>query len=333
MADELKTIHDSSVATVKHRLLNGAGQHYNSDSEEFEDYNVSNLADYRLATTEKTVGAGLSWYVTSFPSAITTPGVYYFFGEETSVPDALSDPSPIVWNGAAEMFPAEGGPVESYNKDTMPNSAIIATVTAGVGLDSANKPYSHNGTAQAGSTSQITLQSSASAVDNYYKNAQLFAVGGAGANQASAIIDSYNGTTKVAIFREAVSTAFDNTTQYQILKNSQLASESTSDYQGTISLTIDDTNSQDEYSVIWYLRTAPITSGITLPTIQVIKWDDGTDLIASTAMTQIGSTGAYKYAATTTARITRGSPYLIKMTATIDGEVRTAEKFLGRDSS
>jgi len=105
-----------------------------------------------------------------------------------------------------------------------------------------------------------------------------------------------------------------------------------STYHADIAFIRDQSGVQDEYVAIWFKNGVRITSGITSPTIQVIKRVDGTDLIASTAMTQIGSTGAYKYTAVTTERQTTGEGSLVVVGATIDAASRTFAKSLGRDS-
>lgn len=88
----------------------------------------------------------------------------------------------------------------------------------------------------------------------------------------------------------------------------------------------------DDYIVVWYRNGIPITSGITSPTIQVYLVADGSDLIdAATAMTEIASTGTYKYT-TTADRLSRGTGAVAKVTATIDGVVRVGIKPIGRDS-
>lgn len=102
-------------------------------------------------------------------------------------------------------------------------------------------------------------------------------------------------------------------------------------YHADIDLTIDDANSQDEYTVQWIKNGAPVTSGITVPKIQVVKRADGTDLIAATAMTQIGSTGSYKYTEATN-RITAGEAVVVVVTATIDSATRTWKRPAGRDA-
>lgn len=109
--------------------------------------------------------------------------------------------------------------------------------------------------------------------------------------------------------------------------------QSKSVYHADIKLNIDDANSRDEYTITWFKNGVRITSGITVPTIKVVKRSDGTDLIASTTPTQIASTGSYKHDATTTARMTAGEDALAIVGATIDGEARTFATLVGRDSS
>lgn len=70
-------------------------------------------------------------------------------------------------------------------------------------------------TAQAGAVGSITLDATASATDDVYRNMEIRATAGSGVGQ-TALIKSYNGTTKVATFYENVTTAFDVTTVYSI---------------------------------------------------------------------------------------------------------------------
>lgn len=104
-------------------------------------------------------------------------------------------------------------------------------------------------------------------------------------------------------------------------------------YYALVDLSVDQSNTQDEYTVTWVKNDAAVTSGITSPSIHVVKRADGTDLIPSgTALTQIGSTGSYKLDEGTN-RITNGEAILITVTATIDGEPRTFPGVVSRDSA
>ncbi len=70
------------------------------------------------------------------------------------------------------------------------------------------------GTAQAGSTTTITLASGESSSDNYYVGQRILTTGGTGAGQFS-YITGYVGATRVATVSPAFVTAPDNTTTYQ----------------------------------------------------------------------------------------------------------------------
>lgn len=102
-------------------------------------------------------------------------------------------------------------------------------------------------------------------------------------------------------------------------------------YSAKVWMQDDNSGTNDRYVVIWFKNGAPIFSGITSPTIQVFKSSDGSDLVASTAMTQIASTGTYRYSEATN-RLASGASYVIKVTATIDGATRTWAQPMGRDS-
>lgn len=104
-------------------------------------------------------------------------------------------------------------------------------------------------------------------------------------------------------------------------------------YHADIKLNVDEANTQDEYTITWFKNGVRVTSGITSPTLQVVKRADGTDLIASTTPTQIASTGSYKYDATGSSRMTAGQDALAIVGATIDGSSRTFATIVGRDSS
>jgi len=102
-------------------------------------------------------------------------------------------------------------------------------------------------------------------------------------------------------------------------------------YQAKVVLIDDDSGATDLYLVTFFKNGEPVTTGITSPTIQVIKASDGTDLIASGALTEIGSSGMYKKAETTN-RVVDGSGYIAKVQATIVSATRTWLQPIGRDS-
>jgi hypothetical protein len=102
-------------------------------------------------------------------------------------------------------------------------------------------------------------------------------------------------------------------------------------YQAKVWLVDDDVNTTDRYVVAWFRNSQPVTSGITSPTIRVVKAADGSDLVASTPMTQVGSTGLYRYSEATS-RIANGAAYFAEVIATIDSATRTWYQPIGRDS-
>jgi hypothetical protein len=94
----------------------------------------------------------------------------------------------------------------------------------------------------------------------------------------------------------------------------------------------DDSGSKDLYLVTFHKDDALITSGITVPKIQVVKVADELDLIAETALTQVASLATYKKSEATN-RISPGSGYVARITATIDGSPRSWEGPISRDAS
>jgi hypothetical protein len=104
-----------------------------------------------------------------------------------------------------------------------------------------------------------------------------------------------------------------------------------STYQAKVGLFDDNIGVADRYTVVFYKNSEPVTAGITVPTIQVIKASDGLDLIATVALTQVGALGIYKHDEAIN-RIVNGASYYTKVTATIDGKTRTWYQQVGRDS-
>jgi hypothetical protein len=104
-------------------------------------------------------------------------------------------------------------------------------------------------------------------------------------------------------------------------------------YVARIKFNRDQATSTDEWTVRWYKNGNLVTGGITSPTLRLVNRTDGTDFVAVTAMTQIGTTGAYKLDLTTTSRLTVGQDVVAVAEATIDGATRTSDDLIGRDSS
>jgi len=100
---------------------------------------------------------------------------------------------------------------------------VIASATIGgvaakckIGSFQVRRDSVRTGTAQAGASSTITLDSGASAVDNFYKRQRVFLTGGTGAGQ-DRVITGYVGSTKVATVGINWTTNPDGTTTFSIL--------------------------------------------------------------------------------------------------------------------
>lgn len=118
--------------------------------------------------------------------------------------------------------------------------------------------------------------------------------------------------------------------QTSVIEDTEV-SQLTNIYHADIDFIVDELNARDEYTATWFRNGERLTTGITSPTIQVVKRTDGTDLIASTAMTQIGSSGSYKYDESTD-RVGSGESAVAIVGADVDGETRSFAKVIGRDS-
>lgn len=123
----------------------------------------------------------------------------------------------------AATFPATVASTTNITAGTVTTATNVTTVNglaagvitdASLAADSGLKPIRSN-TAQAGAATTITLDASASAVDNFYNNALILLTGGTGAGQAR-FITGYVGATKVATVATWATTP-DITTTFTLL--------------------------------------------------------------------------------------------------------------------
>lgn len=84
---------------------------------------------------------------------------------------------------------------------------------------------------------------------------------------------------------------------------------------------------EDRYGVVWTKNGVPITSGVSSPIIHVLKHSDNTVLINDEAMTEIGTSEAFKYT-TTTNRVGNDEVALVTCSATIDGATQRAQRWI-----
>lgn len=98
-------------------------------------------------------------------------------------------------------------------------------------------------------------------------------------------------------------------------------------YHADIEFTPDSVELRDEYTVTWFRNGVRISSGITDAKIQVISREDGDDLIAETAMTEIGETGSFAYNESLN-RVPVAEVALVIVSATIDEATRAFSKLV-----
>lgn len=102
-------------------------------------------------------------------------------------------------------------------------------------------------------------------------------------------------------------------------------------YSAKIWLFDDNSGTADRYEVAWFKNARWVSSGITSATVQVVKSLDGSNLVAETAMTEIGSLHLFKKTESAN-RIVSGASYWVIARATIDGSTREWPQPVGRDS-
>ena len=107
--------------------------------------------------------------------------------------------------------------VELAGSGTAGSAPAWGPLMRACGFSETTLSTAHTGTAQAGATNTITLANTASASDNAYQGMTINTTGGTGSGQ-SAVIQSYNGTTKVATLTANWTTPPDATTAYSIPK-------------------------------------------------------------------------------------------------------------------
>lgn len=210
-----------------------------------------------------------------------------------------------------------------------------------------------SGTCQGGTASSVTLDAGASATNDLYKGARVYLPTGLGTTGAgqSRLITAYNGSTKVATVEPnwTVNPASDSffviRDDAAILALATGGIMSTSFAAGAINAAVmaADMDSYttrswigregataDKYIVQWFKNGQLVSSGITVPLISVFD-DTGTDLIAETAMTEIGSRQCFKFIETTNT-LTAGEVYIMEVKATINGLTRIDRQPITRDS-
>lgn len=208
-------------------IRNTSDQVWNGSS--FVAYNAANWTTYAVSLAEQ---GATGYYAATIPAGITVDGIYTVehhdrsggspavtdatvftgeFGVNIGYPlvnasrhvsrvvtvDAVTGLTPSNLDAAVSSRLAPGGAVNV----TQVNGANVPAGTGFPALDFTNRPLPytiHNGTAQAGSATTITLASlTSSSVNSYYNGAWIVITSGVGAGQTRQII-SYVGSTRVA---------------------------------------------------------------------------------------------------------------------------------------
>lgn len=99
-------------------------------------------------------------------------------------------------------------------------------------------------------------------------------------------------------------------------------------YDSVVDYVEDGTNGQ--FTVRWRKNGVPVAVTGT-PQINLKSRTDDSDVVSATNMTQVGSSGTWKYTRLS-ALLSGGIPLKVVLTATIDGATRTHEVFISRDA-
>ena len=130
-------------------------------------------------------------------------------------PVRITRTSDTVWQVASINFdsiPKYAFELDSHIRTT--STLALTAVSGNVELTATNTNHT-TGTAQAATSSTITLKSASSSVDDIYVGMFIEITSGTGVGQTR-LCEDYNGTTKVLEVHPAWTTAPDNTSQYDI---------------------------------------------------------------------------------------------------------------------
>jgi hypothetical protein len=130
-------------------------------------------------------------------------------------PVQIQRTSDTVWTATAITFDAI--PKYAFNIDFHTNNGSTLTPSAVSGNITLTASTTHHdsGAAQAGTSTTITLKSTASATDDVYNGMYVTITSGTGSGQIR-LIEDYVGSTKVATVATAWTTAPDSTSNYQV---------------------------------------------------------------------------------------------------------------------
>ena len=128
-------------------------------------------------------------------------------------PVRITRTSDTAWTATSITF--DSIPKHAFDIDFHTNSSSTLTPSAVSGNVTLTASTTHHdsGTLQAGTSTTVTLKSTASATDGIYVGMYVNITGGTGSGQTR-LIEAYNGTTKVATVEEAFTVTPNNTSTY-----------------------------------------------------------------------------------------------------------------------
>lgn len=170
-----------------------------------DDYYIKQLLTIVAGT-----GAGQSEYISDYVGAtkVATMGASWAVQPDNT--------SIYILKGGGTI-PGASAPTAAEVADAVFDEAMSGHTSAGTFGAYINAPVTRIGTAQAGTTSSITLDASASATNNLYRYHEVWITGGTGAGEAS-FITGYTGSSKVATVDPAFTVAPDSTSTFALVK-------------------------------------------------------------------------------------------------------------------
>lgn len=167
------------------------------------DFTVSGSIGKSLFTSGNTPGSAGGLFIagTNAATTVTTSFTTTFTGNLTGSVASVTNPVSV----------------NSISNNTITAASIAdGAIDRATFADDTGLKNIRANTAQAGASTTITLDASASSTNNYYNNTLVYITGGTGIGQAR-FITAYNGTTKVATVNSAWTTNPDNTSTFAIL--------------------------------------------------------------------------------------------------------------------
>jgi hypothetical protein len=159
--------------------------------------------DYTVVVSSITADSQtVSFIAARFSIENRVSNVTKWLGTAVATPDTAGYPKTTIKSGSGtgEVSLSSGGVTLSTSGLAAAADAVLDEALSGhvaAGSLGARLAIIRSNTAQAGAGTTITLDASASAVDDFYNNQQIFIVAGTGAGQGR-IISDYVGSTKVA---------------------------------------------------------------------------------------------------------------------------------------